>query len=51
MHVIAAKAVCFKEALSDSFKEYQVQVVKMQGTFRGMMARGFDIVSGEQTTI
>ncbi len=30
MHVIAAKAVCFKEALEPEFKEYQMQVVKMQ---------------------
>ena len=28
MHVIAAKAVCFKEALEDKFKTYQQQVVK-----------------------
>ena len=28
MHVIAAKAVCFKEALQPEFKEYQAQVVK-----------------------
>ena len=28
MHVIAAKAVCFKEALEPEFKEYQMQVVK-----------------------
>ena len=29
MHVISAKAVCFKEALTDEFKEYQKQIVKM----------------------
>lgn len=47
MHVIAAKAVCFKEALSDSFKEYQVQVVKnAKALSEALMARGFDIVSG-----
>ncbi|AZZ94388.1 aminotransferase class I/II-fold pyridoxal phosphate-dependent enzyme [Hahella sp. KA22] len=47
MHVIAAKAVCFKEAMTDEFKQYQAQVVKnaqvMAETF---MQRGFDIVSG-----
>ncbi|MAY03800.1 MAG: serine hydroxymethyltransferase [Gammaproteobacteria bacterium] len=47
MHVIAAKAVCFKEAMSDEFKSYQQQVVK---NARAMVAvfqeRGFDIVSG-----
>jgi glycine hydroxymethyltransferase len=47
MHVIAAKAVCFKEALSDSFKEYQVQVVKnAKALSEALIARGFDIVSG-----
>ena len=30
MHVIAAKAVCFKEALDPSFKDYTKQVLKMQ---------------------
>ena len=29
MHAIAAKAICFKEAMSDDFKAYQQQVVKM----------------------
>lgn len=47
MHVIAAKAVCFKECLSDDFKVYQQQVVAnakaMAATF---MERGIDIVSG-----
>ncbi|WLQ14030.1 serine hydroxymethyltransferase [Hahella aquimaris] len=47
MHVIAAKAVCFKEAMTDEFKQYQAQVVKnarvMAETF---IQRGFDIVSG-----
>ncbi len=46
MHVIAAKAVCFKEALEPSFKEYQKQVKlnakKMANTF---MERGINIVS------
>lgn len=47
MHVIAAKAVCFKEAMSAEFKIYQQQVVKnaraMVDVFK---ARGFDVVSG-----
>ncbi len=47
MHVIAAKAVCFKEALSDEFKAYQTQVVKNASALaNALMARGFDIVSG-----
>lgn len=47
MHVIAAKAVCFKEALSPEFKEYQKQIVKNASTLAGaLMERGFDIVSG-----
>ncbi|QDD90609.1 serine hydroxymethyltransferase [Pseudomonas oryzihabitans] len=47
MHVIAGKAVCFKEALEPAFKTYQQQVIKnaqaMAGVFK---ARGFDVVSG-----
>ncbi|MGN0242735.1 MAG: serine hydroxymethyltransferase [Lachnospiraceae bacterium] len=47
MHVIAAKAVCFKEALSDEFKEYQKQVAKnAQALCKALQARGFNIVSG-----
>lgn len=47
MHVIAAKAVCFKEALSDDFKAYQTQVVKNANALaNALIARGFDIVSG-----
>lgn len=47
MHVIAAKAVCFKEALSDEFKAYQAQVVKNASKLASaLMERGFDIVSG-----
>jgi glycine hydroxymethyltransferase len=47
MHVIAAKAVCFKEAMSPEFKVYQEQVVKnAQEMAKGFVARGFDIVSG-----
>ena len=47
MHVIAAKAVCFKEALSDEFKAYQQQVVKnAQAMAQVFVERGFDVVSG-----
>lgn len=47
MHVIASKAVCLKEALSDEFKEYQVQVVKNANALaEGLMKRGVKIVSG-----
>ena len=47
MHVIAAKAVCFKEALSDEYKAYQTQVVKNAAALSAaLMERGFNIVSG-----
>ncbi len=47
MHVIAAKAVCFKEALSDEFKEYQKTVIdNAQALSKGLMNRGIKIVSG-----
>lgn len=47
MHVIAAKAVCFKEALSDDFKVYQQGVVdNAQALSKGLMSRGISIVSG-----
>ena len=47
MHVIAAKAVCLKEALEPAFKEYQQQIVEnAQALCRGLMSRGVDIVSG-----
>ena len=47
MHVIAAKAVCFKEALSDEFKVYQQQIVKnAQALCKGLTDRGIKIVSG-----
>ena len=46
MHVIAAKAVCFKEALEPSFKEYQSQIVKnAQALCKGLQSRGIKIVS------
>ncbi len=47
MHVIAAKAVCFKEALSDEFKQYQKTVIEnAQALSKGLMERGIKIVSG-----
>lgn len=47
MHVIAAKAVCFREALQPAFKEYQQQIVdNAQALCKGLMDRGVDIVSG-----
>ena len=47
MHVIAAKAVCFKEAMSEDFKRYQTQVVANARTMaKGFIERGFDVVSG-----
>ena len=47
MHVIAAKAVCFKEALEPEFKEYQMQVVKnAKALCEGLKKRGVKIVSG-----
>lgn len=47
MHVIAAKAVAFKEALDPSFKTYAQQVVKnAQAMAEVMMARGFHVLSG-----
>lgn len=46
MHVIAAKAVCFKEALSDEFKVYQQGIVdNAQALCKGLMNRGIKIVS------
>lgn len=51
MHIIAAKAVCFKEAMSDEFKSYQKQVV---ANARALAARfqenGFDVVAGGTDT-
>ena len=47
MHVIAAKAVCFEEALKPEFKEYQEQVAKnAQALCKGLQNRGIKIVSG-----
>ena len=47
MHIIAAKAVCFKEALSPEFKEYQTQVVKNAAALADeLQAQGLRLVSG-----
>ncbi len=46
-HVVAAKAVCFKEALTPEFAEYQKQIVKnAKALSEGLMKRGVQIVSG-----
>lgn len=46
MHIIAAKAVCFKEAMSDSFVDYQKQViVNAKAMANVFMDRGYDVVS------
>ena len=46
MHIIAAKAVCFKEAMSDSFVDYQKQViVNAKAMANVFMERGYDVVS------
>jgi len=51
MHVIAAKAVAFKEALSDSFKTYQEKILKNAKTLANyLMTAGVDIVSGGTDT-
>jgi len=51
MHVIAAKAVAFKEALKPSFKEYQHQIVKNARALAAEMAnRGHHVVSGGTDT-
>lgn len=47
MHVIAAKAVSFKEALSDEFREYQKQIVKNAKVLgEALINKGFKLVSG-----
>ncbi len=47
MHVIAGKAVCFKEALSQDYKDYMGRVVENAATLAAALQdRGFDIVSG-----
>src|SRR5690606_35733913 len=47
MHVIAAKAVCFKEAMTPEYKAYQAQVVKnAQAMAKTFIERGINVVSG-----
>ncbi len=47
MHIIAAKAVCFKEALSEEFKEYQKNIIKNAKALSEALAeKGFRIISG-----
>ena len=47
MHVIAAKAVCFGEALKPEFKEYQTRIVEnAKALADGLLKRGFNLVSG-----
>ncbi len=47
MHVIAAKAICFKEALDPSFKDYARRIIEnSQALAKGLMKRGFHLVSG-----
>ena len=47
MHVIAAKAICFKEAASEGFRAYQQQVISNARTMAsGFQSRGYNVVSG-----
>lgn len=47
MHIIAAKAVCFKEALTPSFAEYQKRIIKnAKALAGGLLKRGFHLLSG-----
>jgi glycine hydroxymethyltransferase len=47
MHVIAAKAVCFKQAMTPEFKEYQKQIVKNAKTLAEKLVElGYNLVSG-----
>lgn len=51
MHVIAAKAVCFKEAMQPEFKKYQAQILKNSKTLSDEMAKlGYRIVAGGTDT-
>ncbi len=51
MHVIASKAVCFKEALEDDFREYQKQIIKnAEKLSRTLSSKGYRIVSGGTDT-
>ena len=47
MHVIAAKAICFREALQPAFADYQRRIVEnAQALAQGLLRRGMDLVSG-----
>ena len=47
MHIIAGKAVCFKEAMEPEFKNYQEQVIKnAKALAEGLISHGFELVSG-----
>ncbi|EPF79881.1 serine hydroxymethyltransferase [Acinetobacter rudis] len=47
VHAVAAKAICFKEAMSPEYKAYQQQVVKnAQAMAKVLIERGYDVVSG-----
>lgn len=51
MHVIASKAVCFKEAMTDEFKAYQAQIVKnAKALSEALIKEGFTLVSGGTDT-
>lgn len=51
MHIIAAKAVCFKEAMTDSFKQYQIQIAKNASALaKALSDRNIRIVSGGTDT-
>jgi glycine hydroxymethyltransferase len=51
MHIIAAKAVAFKEALTEEFKVYQAQIVKNAAVIADeLLARGYRLVSGGTDT-
>lgn len=47
MHIIAAKAICFKEALQPEFKDYQLQIIKnCKALCEGLKQYNFDLISG-----
>ncbi|HDK27798.1 MAG TPA: serine hydroxymethyltransferase, partial [Candidatus Atribacteria bacterium] len=47
MHIIAAKAVCFKQAMTEEFKEYQKQIIKnAKALANNLMKLGYNLVSG-----
>jgi glycine hydroxymethyltransferase len=51
MHIIAAKAVCFKEALTQEFKDYQKQIVENAKTLASdIQSKGYDLISGGTDT-